>query len=158
MSYANASYLIMLVNGAGLPARILMPIVADRMGPLNIIASCSLGFAIVLSAWFGVSHVAGLYAFTTFLGMTSGATQSLMPTTVASITRRLDTVGTRLGMCFSVCSFASLTGPPIGGALQTANGGVYTHAQIWAVVSAIVGSALLVSSRTFKVGWVKAKC
>jgi MFS family permease len=156
MSYANASYLIMLVNGAGLPARILLPIVADRIGPLNIIASCCVGFAIILSTWFGVSHVAGLYVFTTFLGMASGATQSLMPTTVASITKRLDTVGTRLGMCFSVCSFASLTGPPIGGALQSA--GDYTHAQIWAVVSAIAGAALLVSARIFKVGWVKAKC
>lgn len=159
MSYASASNLIMLINGAGLPARVILPMIADRVGCLNMITLGVACITIVLLTWFSVNSVTGLYVFTAFLGIASGATQSLMPTTVASITRRLDTVGTRLGMCFTVVSFASLTGPPVGGALQSSDGGDFTRPQIWAAVSAFVGVLGLGLARVLKVGWtLKAKC
>jgi MFS family permease len=159
MTYTDSNNLIMLVNGAGLPARVLIPMIADRIGPLNMILLGVTSVGITILSWLAVDSIPGLYIFTAFLGITSGATQSLMPTTIASITRRLDTVGTRLGMCFSIMSVASLTGPPIGGALQGADGGSWTGAQAWAGVSALVGAVFLLASRTFKVGWtLKANC
>lgn len=159
MSYTDSNNLIMLVNGVGLPARVLIPMIADRVGPLNMILLGVTSTGITILSWLAVDSVAGLYIFTAFLGITSGATQSLMPTTIASITRRLDTVGTRLGMCFTVISVASLTGPPIGGALQEANGGKWMGAQAWAGISALIGASFLLASRTFKVGWtLKANC
>ena len=159
MSYTDSNYLIMLVNGSGLPFRVIVPMLADRLGPLNMILLSIACVGLTVLSWLAVDSIPGLYVFTAFLGITSGASQSLMPTTIASITMRLDTVGTRLGMCFTVLSIASLTGPPIGGALQGAMGGEWRGAQAWAGVSALVGAAFLLASRTFKVGWtMKAKC
>lgn len=159
MSYKDSNNLIMLVNGAGLPARVLIPMLSDRVGPLNMILLGVTSVGITILSWLAVDSVTGLYVFTAFLGITAGATQSLMPTTIASITKRLDTVGTRLGMCFTVISVASLTGPPIGGALQGANGGSWTGPRAWAGISALTGALFLLASRTFKVGWkLKANC
>jgi MFS family permease len=151
LPYASAAILVMIVNGAGIPARIAVPFLADRVGPLNMITLSMICLAIVIACWSAVSSITGLFAFTAVLGVVSGAFQSLMPTTVASITKRLDTVGTRLGMAFSVASFASLTGPPIGGAIQATGG--FTAAQIWAAISAVAAAALLVTSRWFRAGW-----
>lgn len=149
----------MIINGAGLPSRVIVPMLADRFGPLNAISISMVIVGIVIACWLAVSDRAGLYVFTTACGLASGAVQSLMPTTIASITKRLDTVGTRLGMVFSILSFSSLTGPPIGGAISQAAGGSYTEAQIWAGVVGVLGGALAMVARFSKVGWkIKAKC
>ncbi|KAH6670911.1 major facilitator superfamily domain-containing protein [Plectosphaerella plurivora] len=152
MPYAKAALLVMIINGAGIPARIVVPLLSDRVGPLNMITLSMICLAVIIACWAAVSSISGLFAFTAVLGVASGAFQSLMPTTVASITKRLDTVGTRLGMAFSVASFASLTGPPIGGAIQ-ATGGI-TAAQVWAALSAVAAAGLLLTSRWFRAGWV----
>ncbi|KAK7427284.1 hypothetical protein QQZ08_006220 [Neonectria magnoliae] len=125
VSYANASILITLVNGAGMPARVAVPILADIIGPVNVIALAGLYVATVAFSWLAVKDVTGIYVFTVFYGIASGSFQCLMPTGVASITKRLDKVGTRLGMCFTIVSVGGLTGPPIGGLLQSASGGIY---------------------------------
>lgn len=60
-------------------------------------------------------------------------------------------------MCFTVFSFAALVGPPIGGALIDGNS--YTHAQIWAGTSALIGTALVAAARVYRFGWsLKVKC
>ena len=115
--------------------------------------------AVVAFCWLAVKDVAGIYVFTVFYGLVSGAFQCLMPTGVVSITKRLDTVGTRLGMCFSIVSFAGLTGPPIGGLLQSSSGGTFTGAHIWAAFSSLLCGILLVLARVLKSGWkAKTKC
>ncbi|VUC33742.1 unnamed protein product [Clonostachys rosea] len=159
LSYSEASFLVMVINGAGLPARVLMPMLADRIGALNVITMCTLSISVIVFCWFAVSSVPGLYVFTAFCGLVSGATQSLMPTTIASITKRLDMVGTRMGMCFSIISFASLTGPPIGGALQSAMKGSFTGAQVWAALSTLCAGLCLVGARFYLSGGkLKVKC
>ena len=128
----------------------MIPLLADRIGPLNTITPVALSVAIVSLSWLAVNSVSGLFAFTAFYGLVSGAFQCLMPTGVASITRRLDMVGTRMGMCFTILSFAALTGPPLGGALQAANSGQFQGAQGWAGASSLACAILLGVSRTLK--------
>ncbi|KAF4464999.1 monocarboxylate transporter 4 [Fusarium albosuccineum] len=128
MTYSNASLLTTIINGTGLPARILVPILADTIGPLNTIAPAGLCVAVVAYSWLAIKDVTGIWVFAAFYGIASGAFQSLMPTGVASITKRLDSMGTRIGMCFSIVSFAGLTGPPIGGLIQSASDDNYTGA------------------------------
>lgn len=157
MSYSAASVLVMMINGCGIPARIAVPMLADRFGPLNMMLISMTALAIVIVCWFGVTNFTGFYAFTAVVGLVSGAVQSLMPTTVASITKRLDTVGTRLGMAFGVASLGSLTGPPIGGAIQSSGG--FAAAQTWASLSAFAAAGLLLLGRWYAVGWkLKASC
>lgn len=145
--------LVIIINGIGIPARLIPPLFADRIGPLNTFVPISLGYAIVSYSWLAVHSVAGFYVFTCMYGIISAAFQCLIPTTVASITKRLDMVGTRLGMMFSLVGFAALTGPPIGGALQSAEGGRFTSAQAWAATSAFLCFSLLAAARVLRVGW-----
>lgn len=80
-----------------------------------------------------------------------------MPTAISSMTVDIRMTGTRLGMAFTVFSFAALVGPPIGGALVHADD--YTRAQVWAGSSALVGTGLVAAARVYRFGWsLRVKC
>lgn len=157
LNYSTASTLIIILNGAGLPFRVIPPLVADRIGPINVLIPVAFFWTIVTWCWFAVGSVPQYYVFTVFYGISAGAFQCLIPTTVASITGRLDMVGTRLGMAFAVVSFASLTGPPIGGALQGAMDGRFTGAQAWAACVTTLSMAMFGFARFRLSGWQMAK-
>jgi len=55
-------------------------------------------------------------------------------------------------MIFTIISFATLTGPPIGGALIVNQGGQYSHSQIFAGLAVISGGVVVCLARFFKVG------
>jgi len=153
MPYKEAASLVIIINGVGFPARIIPPFFADRYGPLNVLLPSLFGISIITYCWLAVHNAAGYYAFTVLYGMVSAAFQCLIPTTVASLTPDLSMVGTRLGMAFATVSFAALTGPPIGGALQSADGGSFVAPQIWAATSALLCACLVLSARVRKGGW-----
>ncbi|KAI1453893.1 MFS general substrate transporter [Annulohypoxylon moriforme] len=159
LTYSAASIMVILINGAGIVFRVIPPIIADRIGPINVMFPVTFAWALVAFCWLGVDSVPGLYVFTCFYGICSGSFQCLTATAVASITKRLDTVGTRLGMAFSISSFASLTGPPIGGAIQAASGGKFTGAQAWAASMTFIGFLCFAFVRVNKAGWeLKVRC
>lgn len=85
-----------------------------------------------------------------------------MPTMVTSLNSDLNKNGVRMGMAFSLFSFAGLAGPPIGGALLTTNGGGrggYLVAQVCLGASTGLGACLMYAARIYKVGWsLKIKC
>ena len=159
MSYHSASLLVTILNAAGVPFRVLVPFIGDRIGTINMMWLCSVGLTVVAFSWLGVGSIGGFYAFTIFYGVVAGAVQCLMPTGIAGITPRLDKVGTRLGMCFAFVSFAGLTGPPIGGALQTAGGGSFRPPQVMFALAGLMCCVLLFAARILRQGWdMKAKC
>ncbi|KAM0342108.1 hypothetical protein ACHAPU_009722 [Fusarium lateritium] len=155
MSFSDSSLLTTIINAVGLPMRVLAPFIADRIGPINTIAPTAFCVAIVAYSWLAVHDVKGVYIFAVFYGIVSGAFQSLMPTGVASITPSLDTLGTRMGMCFTLLSFAGLSGPPIGGLLQARS---IDGAHVWAALSTSIAAALLLFARVMKVGWTMKRC
>lgn len=57
-------------------------------------------------------------------------------------------------MIFSIVGFAVLTGPPIAGALISADGGSYLGAQLFAGTSLLLGCAFLTACRWVKSGGV----
>ena len=71
---------------------------------------------------------------------------------MASVTPEMNRFGTRLGMAFSAMSFGALTGPPIGGALQSDENGSFLRPQLWAAVSTLIGLTLVLTTRYFKGG------
>ncbi|KAI5863649.1 MFS general substrate transporter [Durotheca rogersii] len=159
LPYSEASVMVILINGAGIVFRVIPPLIADRIGPINVVTPVTLCWAVVAFSWLAVDSIPGLYVFTCFYGVMSGSFQCLTPTTVASITDRLDMVGTRLGMVFSISSFASLTGPPIGGAIQAAHAGQFKHAQAWAACMTLIGFVSFVVARVSKAGLtLKVRC
>ena len=139
--------MLILINGIGIPARLVPGLIADRWGPLNTIVPISCSLVLVAWTWIAVHDVTGLYVWVCFYGINVAALQCLIPPTVASLTSDMRVIGTRLGMVFSCMGLASLTGPPIGGALQGAMNGRYTGAQIWSAVSTMICAILLIITR-----------
>jgi MFS family permease len=159
LSYSNSIILLIILNGVGIPARVLAGHVADRyLGALNTLIPVLLYVNVLAFCWMGVTSQTSLYVFVSFYGLGLAAFQSLIPTTVARMTKDISKVGTRMGMVFTFLSFASLVGPPIGGALLAADSGVYLYAQAWSGASAAVGTALVLASRVYAFGWAKVKC
>ncbi|KAI0394439.1 major facilitator superfamily domain-containing protein [Xylariaceae sp. FL0594] len=135
---SSASVLVIIINGVGLPFRVAVPMVADRVGNVNVILVISVIWVIVAFSWLAVNSIPSYYAFTVVYGIVAASFQCLFPSTVARITKNLDAIGTRLGMAFSITALGSLTGPSIGGAIQTAGGGSFKGPQIWAAVSNLI--------------------
>lgn len=83
-------------------------------------------------------------------GIFAAGIQGLFPATLSSLTPDLRKAGVRMGMVFTVVSFAVLTGPPIGGVLIQEKNGGYEYAQIFAAVDLFVGTRLLIMARLAK--------
>ena len=139
-----------MLNGVGIPGRLLPNIVADRLGTLTMYGPAAALAGVAMLSWMGVRSAAGLYVWVVFYGLFAGGIQSLFPAGIGSLTPDMSKVGVRLGMIFTIVSFAALTGPPIAGAILAASGGRYIGAQIFAGVSLLVGSAFLVAARVVK--------
>lgn len=158
MPYTEAATLITIVNGVGLPFRVLVPMLALKIGPLNSLFIMGFATSVIAFSWLGVTDSTGLYIFATIYGVATAGFQCLMPTGIVSITARLNKAGTRLGMAFSVASIAGLTGPPVGGAIEGAGGaGGPRAAQAWAAAVTMMGALLIGASRLCKTGLVARK-
>jgi predicted MFS family arabinose efflux permease len=158
MPYTQSLNLVILVNGIGVPARVLPGFVADRyLGVLNTFFLCIFLCATVLWAWLGVSGIPGYYAFITLYGVFSAAFQSLVPTTVAALSSDMTKTGTRLGMALTAVGLSALVGGPISGAMLKSTGG-YNAPIYWASASSAVGVGLCWWARCVKHGWARKKC
>lgn len=130
ISYEASINLLLAMVAIGLPFRLLPNYLAVPAGPLNVMLPYTTLCGIMMFAWIGVRSVGGLYAFAILYGAGSAGLQSMFPPSLASLTDDLKRAGVRMGMGFSVVSFACLSGPPIAGALIQANGGDYLYAQM----------------------------
>lgn len=158
LTYSDSTNLIIVTNGAGIVGRLIPAYLADlKFGPLNTIIPLTLCASLMMFCWAAVHSTAGLYVFAVLYGIFSNGVQGLWPSTLSSLTPDLSKTGVRIGMGFTIVSFACLTGPPLGGALIVrANG--YIGAQIWGGLSFFLGALILVAARLMKTGSiVKAK-
>lgn len=161
MSFSSASLLVIVINGVGFPFRVLVPLLADRFGPLNTLVPVTAIWSVIAFCWLGVTTIPGFFVWTAFYGALSASLQCLIATAVTSITPRLDMVGTRMGMAFGIISFAAMTGPPVGGALKTAQHDDFTWSQIWAAAALLAGCLFCTAAKFIKTGWrsnLMARC
>lgn len=141
----------MVLNGVGILGRIIPNHVADRfIGPLNTLVPFVIATSLLALSWMGVKSEVGLYIWAIVYGFVGAAIQSLFPAVLSSLTTDLRMAGTRMGMTFSVVSFAVLTGPPISGQLIEAKGGQYQYAQIFSGCSILIGFTLLLAAKITK--------
>lgn len=153
LSEANAFNMVIIMNAAGLPGRLIPNYLADkRIGPLTLMFPTCFCVGSLLLAWTQVNTYAGVIIWAGFYGFWAAGIQSLFPATLSSLTSDLSKAGTRMGMIFSIVSFACLTGSPIGGILIQMKGGDYWAAQLFAGLALISGSLLLAASRVAKTG------
>lgn len=153
VSQSTAINLLLVMNGVGLPGRLIPNYYADKtVGPLNAIIPFAALSCLLLYCWIAVDSVAGLWAFAVVYGLFAAGIQSLFPATLTSLTTDPKRAGVRMGMVFSVVSFAVLTGPPIAGALISQGQGRYVYAQVFAGSSMVAGFGTLVAARVARAG------
>ncbi|GKT66368.1 major facilitator superfamily transporter [Colletotrichum tofieldiae] len=163
LSYTNSLDLLLVLNGVGAFGRIIPAQIGDVIGTINIFAPMAFMTGTVMFCWIGVHNITGLYVWSVFYGFAVGGVQSLFPSVLSSLTTDPQKQGTRMGMVFTVVSFASLTGSPIAGAIINAMGSSYVGAQAFAGSCMILGMIFVLSARVCKtrkmgvgaIAWIK---
>ena len=113
LSYASSLDLLLVVNGVGTFGRLIPNYLADRFGAINMLVLAALMAGTTALSWTAVDSTAGIYAWAACYGTAAGGIQSLFPAGLTSLTTDLRKAGVRMGMVFTIVSFATLAGPPI---------------------------------------------
>ena len=132
------SYVLPILNAAGMFGRVIPNFFADQTGPMNMLIPCVIVAVIVCFGWIGVHNVAGLMVFAILYGFFSGAILSLPPSVMASLSPSLAVIGTRAGTSFAVASLGLLVGSPVAGALLHGSG---SHVGLQAFAGALLLAA-----------------
>lgn len=147
-STTDSVQLLLILNGMSVPSRPVVGFVADRyIGPINTYAIAVFFLGIMTFAWIGVTSRVGMYVFSVFFGLSTGAAQGVFVGSLASLTRDPRKMGTRFGMVCTIVAFATLAGPPTAGAIIDRSGGRYLWAQVWAALVIVLGSITLAAAR-----------
>lgn len=155
VSYQTSVNLLLIMNGLGLPGRIIPNFFSDwKFGPLNTIIPFTFISALIIYCWAAVDSVGGVYAFAACYGFFTAGFQGLFPASLASMTTDLKKAGARMGMCLGCVGIAALTGPPLAGALIQTHGGNYLYAQVWGGSVMVAGGLFLIAARIAKTGRV----
>ena len=159
VSSADSTNLLLIMNGVGIPGRLFPAYLADaHAGPMNLFTLFAIVAGVLVFCWTRVSSHSGMYVFCIMYGFCSAAILGLFPATLSSLTDDLKKMGVRIGMVFTVVSFACLSGPPIAGALVQAGSGRYLYAQIFAGSAMLGGCGLMIGARVARTGrklWIK---
>ncbi|MCJ1341413.1 hypothetical protein MMC09_006709 [Bachmanniomyces sp. S44760] len=153
LSYSQSINLLLIMNGVGIPGRLVPAILADRFfGPLNTIIPVAFVTGLTLYCWAFVQSQNGLVAFAVIYGLGAAGLSTLFPAVITSITKDISKTGIRLGMVFTVVSFAVLTGPPLAGALILKDDGGYLYAQMFAGTVLMCSCLMLIAARISETG------
>ncbi|KAJ7457803.1 major facilitator superfamily domain-containing protein [Mycena latifolia] len=137
-----AFYSLSILNALSLFGRLLPNVVAQRVGPLNIlIAACGLAGALNF-VWVAARSTGGILAFNAVFGFASGGYVSVLPAAISSLSPDPQSIGLRLGMAFFCTSFFWLAGAPVQGALIKLHG-TYWPAAVFSGSAVLAGVALM---------------
>ncbi|KAL7908490.1 putative MFS monocarboxylate transporter [Trichoderma velutinum] len=138
--------LLPMVNGASALGRIGPNIIADHLGPTNVLMPTVAVTAMLAFIWIRVHTASGIIILAIFYGFFSGGMVSLSSVVVANITTNKRDMGTRLGQIFAVTSIGVLVGTPIGGSLLNTTE-QYLAVQLFTGCSRIASASLVASVR-----------
>ncbi|KAJ7262738.1 major facilitator superfamily domain-containing protein [Mycena haematopus] len=148
-----AFYSLSILNALSLLGRLLPNLIAQRIGPINIIiVACTLAGVLDI-VWASVQSTTGILVFNAGFGFASGGYVSVVPAAVASLGANPQDIGLRLGMAFFSASFFWLASSPVQGALIKLHGtywpaAVFSGAIVLAGVVMMVVARILVGRRT----------
>lgn len=103
-----AFYLLAIVNSLSVFGRILPGIVADYIGPMNMIVPCCIISGILMLCLIATSNVGGVVTLCVLFGFFSGTFVSLPPSIFVHLTKNRAVIGTRMGMVSSFLSETTL--------------------------------------------------
>lgn len=145
ISMSSSWTVLIIMNGVGIPGRIIPAILADTMiGPTWMLVLVTFFSSTLLFFWMMVDNIDGFWLFIVLYGGISSGIQSLFPAAVASLSDNPERGGVQMGMVFSIAGIASLLGAPLAGKLIESSGGKFMTAQIFAGVTIATGCLTLV--------------
>ncbi|ORY83029.1 major facilitator superfamily domain-containing protein [Protomyces lactucae-debilis] len=112
-----AFYMLPITSAASACGRVLLAFVADRYGCVNSIIPSVAAAASLLFIWLACTTQSTVIAFCVLYGCASGAVVSLSVSVVTSLSNDPAKNGIRTGQMLTLCSIATLTGPPIANAI-----------------------------------------
>lgn len=140
MTLEESIPVLMVLNGVGIPGRLIPMYLADRFfRPIHVGIPINLFTALLLFVWISIKSVTSMYVFAVIYGLFASALQGLFPATMADLTIDPKKTGTRFGMGFAISSFGALIGSPVGGLLIEHGNGSYLYAQVFAGSCGILG-------------------
>ncbi|TFK45966.1 MFS general substrate transporter [Heliocybe sulcata] len=141
-----AFYSLSILNAASILGRTLPNLLADNIGQFNVLVPISTGTGVLLFAIFGIHDPGGVIVFALLYGFFSGAFVSLVPPTIAVLSRNVSGIGIRMGVGFFLTSFANLTGTPINGVLL-GDTFAWWKPILFSGITVIAGSSFLLMAR-----------
>ncbi|KAG2077124.1 MFS general substrate transporter [Suillus decipiens] len=140
VSQTLAFGILSIMNAGSVFGRIVPSIMADRVGRFNtLVPSTALTAVFTLALWFHAHDLASITIYSVFYGIFSGSWFALQTSCIAQISR-MEKIGVRMGMAYSLVSFSALVGEPIAGAILTRDNGSYTGLIVFTGVSLLLGS------------------
>ncbi|KAK4095798.1 major facilitator superfamily transporter [Parathielavia hyrcaniae] len=150
----SALLTLIIMSAVGITGRLIPPFLADRFfRPLRTLVAALLLSSLNVFAWTAVASPAGLTAWVVAYAFTANAVQTLFTASMGEVTADMTRLGVRIGMIFTLVSFACLAGPPIGGRLVQYGEGDFVYAQIFAAACMLVGGLLVAVAKVKQVGW-----
>ncbi|GAB7362043.1 hypothetical protein MBLNU230_g2077t1 [Neophaeotheca triangularis] len=146
-----AFYLLAILNSLSLFGRIIPGIVADYLGPMNMIVPCCIISGVLMLCTSATSNVGGVVTLCVLFGFFSGTFVSLPPSIYVHLTKNRAVIGTRMGMGFAITSIGLLIGTPIAGAVLDSAG--FTETWVYGGVLTVSGGLVIAAARVSKSGF-----
>ena len=146
-------YLVPIFNAASCFGRTIPNILADKIGPFNVITPGVTVVGILTFGMIGVTSQASIIVLAVLLGFFSGVCIATPPLCFVALTEDKSKIGTRMGMGFGIIAFGFLVGGPGGGDILGENDPLNWHG-LWILggVTTCMAGVIYWGLRTFKYG------
>lgn len=140
-------YLVSIANAASGFGRLTGGVLADRMGPLNIMIPATTVAAALTYAWPFAKTRGDFVAIAVIYGIFSGVYVSLLTAPIMAM-GDAHNIGTMVGVSMTILAAGAIAGPPISGAINASTGG-YASVGYYAGSMILVSVGLIVLTRQF---------
>ncbi|KAJ7040037.1 MFS general substrate transporter [Mycena alexandri] len=145
---AHYTFIVLAVmNAGGILGRVAPAYLSDTLGRFSLLVPAAfLSGLLCVCFWLFARSLVPLMLFAAAYGFSSGAFISVITPCVAQISD-IRQIGSRIGILYSIISFPSLVGGPAAGALLEAGKGQYTGMILFAGLTVIAGSFLILAAK-----------
>jgi MFS family permease len=112
-----ATYLVPIFNAASLFGRTLPNILADKTGPMNLLAPAAVSSGILMLCLMAVHSKGAIIVVALLSGFMSGALIGLPPLCFVALTQDKSKLGTRIGQGYALAGLGVLASGPSAGAI-----------------------------------------
>lgn len=146
-----AEYVLVILNIASLPGRVIAGYYADKIGSVNILTMLVLISTIMTACLLAIGTSAGVIVYCILYGFFSGAFMGLPAAGVINLTDDKSKIGARLGMTLGIVGLGVLISNPIAGAILGDENN-WKGLVGWCCALLVAGTASMMASRIIKSG------